>query len=415
MTKNANGTAERSRLVGGIVLVIVALVLFSGWMLRRGPVNVRAERVTRQQIANIISTNGKIEPVSNFEAHAVAPAMVKRVLVKEGDQVKPGQLLIQLDDADARAQAAKARAELRGAEADLHAIQSGGTQEELLTNRSELIKAQAERDEAQRNLQATKHLQQSGAASPAEVQEAQNRLTKAEAQVQLLQSRQTGRFSSQDLAKVRAAADQARAAYSAAEELLKNANVRAPFAGTVYQLPVKPGAYVAPGSLLVQMANLDKLQVRAFVDEPEIGRLAKGQEVEISWDAIPGHVWHGTLTRVPTVVTTLGTRSVGEITSEIPNNDRRLLPNVNANVSIITARHDNALTVSRESVHDLDGKRYVYQILKNRLTPQEVETGISSLTRVELLKGVTEGAEIARGAANAQPLRSGMDVKVVQR
>ncbi len=415
MTKNANGTAERSRLVGGIVLVIVALVLFSGWMLRRGPVNVRAERVTRQQIANIISTNGKIEPVSNFEAHAVAPAMVKRVLVKEGDQIKPGQLLIQLDDADARAQAAKARAELRGAEADLHAIQSGGTQEELLTNRSELIKAQAERDEAQRNLQATKHLQQSGAASPAEVQEAQNRLTKAEAQVQLLQSRQTGRFSSQDLAKVQAAADQARAAYSAAEELLKNANVRAPFAGTVYQLPVKPGAYVAPGSLLVQMANLDKLQVRAFVDEPEIGRLAKGQEVEISWDAIPGHVWHGTLTRVPTVVTTLGTRSVGEITSEIPNNDRRLLPNVNANVSIITARHDNALTVSRESVHDLDGKRYVYQILKNRLTPQEVETGISSLTRVELLKGVTEGAEIARGAANAQPLRSGMDVKVVQR
>ena len=302
MTKNANGTAERSRLVGGIVLVIVALVLFSGWMLRRGPVNVRAEKVTRQQIANIISTNGKIEPVSNFEAHAVAPAMVKRVLVKEGDQVKPGQLLIQLDDADARAQAAKARAELRGAEADLHAIQSGGTQEELLTNRSELIKAQAERDEAQRNLQATKRLQQSGAASPAEVQEAQNRLTNAEAQAQLLQSRRTGRFSSQDLAKVQANAEQARAAYAAAEELLKSANVRAPFAGTVYQLPVKTGSYVAPGALLVQMANLDKLQVRAFVDEPEIGRLSKGQEVEISWDAMPGHVWHATLTRVPTVV-----------------------------------------------------------------------------------------------------------------
>jgi len=415
MTKNANGTAERSRLVGGIVLVIVALVLFSGWMLRRGPVNVRAEKVARQQIANIISTNGKIEPVSNFEAHAAAPATVKRVLVKEGDQVKPGQLLVQLDDADARAQAAKARAELRGAEADLHAIQSGGTQEELLTNRSELIKAQAERDEALRNLQATKRLQQSGAASPAEVQEAQNRLTKAEAQVQMLQSRQTGRFSSQDLAKVQAAADQARAAYEAADELLKNANVRAPFAGTVYQLPVKAGSYVSPGSLLVQMANLDKLQVRAFVDEPEIGRLAKEQEVEISWDAIPGHVWHATLTHVPTVITTLGTRSVGEITSEIQNTDRKLLPNVNVNVSIVTARHDNALTVSRESVHDLDGKRYVYQILKNKLEQQEVETGISSLTRVELLKGVTEGADIARGATNAQPLHSGMEVKVIQR
>src|SRR5260370_30780311 len=125
MTKNGNGIAERSRLAGGIVLVIGALILFAGWMAGRGPINVRAERVTRQQIANIISTNGKIEPVSNFEAHAAASAVVKRVLVKEGDQVKPGQLLIQLDDAEARAQAAKARAELRVAEDELQTIQIG--------------------------------------------------------------------------------------------------------------------------------------------------------------------------------------------------------------------------------------------------------------------------------------------------
>jgi HlyD family secretion protein len=413
--KNSNGTPERGRLIGGIVIAVLVLVLVPLWMLRRGPVQVRAEKVVRQEIASIISTNGKIEPVANFEAHAAAPATVRRVLVQQGDRVRQGQLLLQLDDAEARSQAAKARAQLTAAEADLHSVQSGGTQEELLTTKSELIKAQAERDEAQRHLQATKRLQQNGAASPAEVQEAQGRLTKAEAQVQLLQSRQTGRFSAPEIAKVQSAADQARAAYAAAQELLANTNIRAIFAGTVYQLPVKTGSYVDSGALLVQMADLDKLQVRAFVDEPEIGRLARGQKVNITWDAVPGHIWEGSLTRVPTVVTTLGTRSVGEITCEIPNSDRRLLPNVNVNVNIIVARHDNALTVSRESVHDMDGKRYVFEVVDGKLHMLEVETGLYSLTRVEVVKGITPGMDVVRGAVNAQPLQDGMAVKVVQR
>ncbi len=76
---------------------------------------------------------------------------------------------------------------------------------------------------------------------------------------------------------------------------MHHSNVTAPFAGTVYQVPVKRGAYVNGGELLVQVANLEKVRVRAFVDEPEIGRLAKGQKVEIKWDAIPGRTWNGTL------------------------------------------------------------------------------------------------------------------------
>ena len=138
------------------------------------------------------------------------------------------------------------------------------------------------------------------------------------------------------------------------------------------------------GELLVQVANLEKVSVRAFVDEPEIGRLAKGQKVEIRWDAIPGRSWEGTLTRVPTSVTMVGTRTVGEITSEIDNADRKLLPNVNVNVSIISARHEKALTVSREAVHDVEGKRYIYTIADEKIESQEVQTGLSSLTRVEV-------------------------------
>ncbi|MGZ4829950.1 MAG: efflux RND transporter periplasmic adaptor subunit [Candidatus Angelobacter sp.] len=413
MAKQRPSNGKRVAVV--VILLVAAVLLFTGINRRRTGTPVRAEKVVRQEIASVISTNGKIEPINSFEAHAPAPATVNKVLVAEGDRVKVGQLLVQLDDAEARSQAARALAQLRSAEAALSGIKAGGTQEEVLTSRADLTKAQAERDEAQRNLQAIQKLRQNGAASPAEVEAAQNRQKKADADVQLLQAKLSGRFSSPEVAKVEASAAEARAAYAAAQELLHHSNVTAPFAGTVYQLPVKPGSYVNGGDLLVQVANLEKVRVRAFVDEPEIGRLAKGQKVEVKWDATPGRTWDGTLTRVPTSVTMVGTRTVGEITSEIDNSDRKLLPNVNVNVSIIAARHDNALTVSREAVHDVDGKRYIYRIEDEKILAQEVQTGLSSLTRVEVLKGIPEGAVIALGAINAQPLRNGMDIKVVER
>ena len=413
--QSQNNGRDRKRLVVIVVLVLAAVLLFTGINRRRAGTAVRAEKVVRQEIASVISTNGKIEPINSFEAHAPAPATVKKVLVSEGDHVKAGQLLVQLDDADARAQAARALAQLRSAEAALHAIKAGGTQEEVLTTRSDLTKAQAEQDDARRNLQAIQKLRQNGAASPAEVEAAENRVKKAEADVQLLQAKMSGRFSSPEVAKVEASAAEARAAYAAAEELLHHSNVTAPFAGTVYQVPVKRGSYVNGGDLLVQVANLEKVRVRAFVDEPEIGRLAKGEQVEVKWDATPGRTWEGALTRVPTSVTMVGTRTVGEITCEIDNSDRKLLPNVNVNVSIVASRHDGALTVSREAVHDFDGKRYVYKIVDEKIQAQEVQTGLSSLTRVEVIKGIPEGAVIALGATNAQPLRNGMDVKVIER
>jgi HlyD family secretion protein len=411
--KSANN--GRRPVIVVVSLVILAVLIFTGINRRRVVTPVRAEKVARQEIASIISTNGKIEPINSFEAHAPAPGTVNKVLVAEGDHVKVGQLLVKLDDAEARSQAAHALAQLRAAEAALSGIKAGGTQEELLTSRADLTKAQAEQAEAQRNLKAIQKLQQSGGASPAELEAAQSRAKKADADVQLLQAKVNRRYSSPEVARVEASAAEARAAYAAAQELLHHSNVTAPFAGTVYQLPVRPGVYVNGGDLLVQVANLEKVRVRAFVDEPEIGRLAKGQKVEIKWDAIPGRTWDGTLTRVPTSVTMVGTRTVGEITSEIDNTDRKLLPNVNVNVSIISARHDNALTVSREAVHDVEGKRYVYKIEDEKLFAQEVQTGLSSLTRVEVLKGIPEGAVIALGAINAQPLRNGMDIKVVER
>lgn len=405
-----------SRKVWSIVIVAAALAALVAILASsRGEVEVRAEHARRETIINTIQTNGKIEPVENFEAHAPAATTVKKVLVLQGDQVKKGQLLLQLDDAQLRAQAAKALTQLRAAEADLTAVRGGGTHQQVLATQAELVKARTQFDSTQRNLEALRRLEQTGAASPAEVTAAENQLKSAQAQLELADQELKARFSNPEVERVIAQKAEAQAAYDAARDLLGDSNVVAPRDGMVYSLPVRQGQFVNTGDLLLQVADLATVQVRAFVDEPDIGRLARGQQVTIMWDAVPGRPWHGTVTRVPTTVTVLGTRTVGEITCRVDNADLRLLPNINVNVTVMTAKNDNALTVSREAMHQEDSRHFVFQIVNGELKRRDVDTSISNLTRIEITRGLEDGAEVALGAINNAPLKPNMRVQVMQR
>jgi HlyD family secretion protein len=303
---------------------------------------------------------------------------------------------------------------LKAAEADLTAVRGGGTHEEVLTTQANLTKAQAEHDAAQRNLDAVRRLQQSGSASAGEVTEAENRLQRSNVELQLLQQRKTGRYSSPEIARVQAQASEARAAYDAAKDLLAKANITAPRAGTVYSLPIRQGSFVNVGDLIVQVADLTKMQVRAFVDEPEIGKLAQNQRATITWDAVPGRSWEGVITRVPSTVVQRGTRNVGEVVAAVDNKDLKLLPNVNVNVLVTTEKADNALTISREAVLQNEGRRYVFAINGDKLHRRDVETGIANLSRIQIIKGIDEGTRVALGSANQQALYDGAPVKTVQ-
>ena len=402
----------RNRWLAAALGIVVAVVLLGSFVTRRDDsVPVRAAFVERGTIRSVVSTNGRVEPLQNLEAPV--PATVKRVLVKEGDQVKKGQLLLQLDDADARTQAARAVAQLKAAQADVNAIQRGGSQEEVLTLDAQLIKARTERDAAARNLDALRRLQQKGAASVGEVKQAEAKLQSAEADLQLLQQKQKERYSGPEIAKFAAQKSQAQAAYDAAQEVLQKSNVRAPFDGIVYWLPVRQGVYVQAGDLLLQEADLSKVLVRAFVDEPDLGRLAPGQKIEVTWDAVPGRVWYGSVNGIPSTVKLRGTRNVGETTCIVENKDFKLLPNVNVGVTIVTAEEQGVVMVPREAVRLDDSKPYVFQIVDNELRRRDVETSVSNLTQVEITKGIPEKAVVAVGSINAKPLREGLPVKVV--
>jgi len=414
VNNNSNGrpATKRGRLwiAVGVVAALAVIPVFT----RPGPLKVRTTTVERGPIRSLISTNGKVEPIENFEAHAPIATTVKRLLVHEGDHVHKGQLLLQLDDADLRSQAARAQAQMKAAQADQADLSSGGTREETLTLDTQLIKARNVLADAQRNLDSLRRLQQQGAASAGEVKQAEDAVQRDQADATLLEQKQKDRYSQPEVAKVQAQGAEAQAAYQAAEDALQKSSVRAPFDGIVYTLPVKQGAYVQTGDLLLQEGNLSKMLVRTFVDEPDIGRLAAGQKIEVTWDALPSRIWTGTVSTIPATVKLRGARNVGEVTCTVDNEDRRLLPNVNVGVTIITAEHSDVLTLQREAVRMDDTKPYVYEVVGDKLVRREVEVSLQNLTRVEITGGLPDHAIVALSSVDAKPLTDGARVKVVQ-
>jgi HlyD family secretion protein len=412
MANNNVSFVTRHRWIVATIAVAAAVVLFAS--LSRDPaVPVRAVTAQRGTIRSVVSTNGKVEPLQNFEAHAPTGTTVKKLFVREGEHVKKGQLLVQLNDAKARSQAAQAKAQVLAADADFSGIQSGGNREEVLTLESQIVKARTDSETAQRNLDALRRLREQNAASPGEVKNAEDQLKRANADLNLLLQRQKNRYSKPEITRVEAQKSEAQAAFLAADDLLSQLNIRAPFDGIVYSLPVLPGAYLNPGDLVLQEADLSKVRVRAFVDEPDIGRLAPGERIDVTWDAMPERTWKGAVSVIPAVIKLHGTRNVGETTCVVDNSDFKLLPNINVGVTIISVEHRDVLTVPREAIRLDDSKPYIYQIVNNELQRRYVQTSISNLTQVEVTAGLPENAVVALGATNSKPLHNGSVVKVV--
>jgi HlyD family secretion protein len=413
MAETLNGKAKPI-ILWTLAAILLIIVFFAVRRLTREELPLRVATATMGDLITTDSTNGKVEPQPpNFAAHAPAPSTVKQLYVKAGDLVPKGKLLVSLDDADAIARSAGALATLRGAQASYQSTEQGGTQEERNSLVGELAKAQMDRDQAERDLGTLKKLVAQGAAAPGEVASAQQKLDAANSALSTLQKKQTGRYSPADMTHSRADLEQAQAAYAAASTVVARSNVRAPFAGTVYSLPVSQSEYVEQGALLLQMADLTKLQVRAYFDEPELGALHAGQPATIVWDALPDREWHGRILRMPsTIINYQNTRNVGEVLLSVDDADGKLLPNTNVKVTVTEQRLDNVLTIPREALHSEAGKNYVYLLHGKVLRRQPVAVGARNLTQVQVVSGLAENATVALSTTNGEQLAEGVPVHI---
>jgi HlyD family secretion protein len=391
------------------VLVLVFVVVRSS---TRDTLEIRVAPVTRQNLISSVPTTGKVEPIDEFQAYAPAPGVIAKVYVKVLQKVKVGDLLIKMDDSDAVAKLASANAALRTAEATLHDMEQGGSQEERLALTGDLSRAKLQQQNATKNLAALKQLEQKGAASASEVAAAEQQLQAANTSVQSFQMRTTQRYSPADKTRVEAQVSDARAALAAAQSSYASFNIRTPEAGTVYSIPVEPYDFVKAADPLVSVADLNKIQIHAYFDEPEIGKLAAGQAVKIAWDAKPNQTWHGHISVPPTTVIAYGTRNVGECIITVDDARGDLLPNTNVVVTVTTAQRTNALSVPREALHT-EGGDFVYRVINNKLVRTPVQVGLVNLTRAEIIGGLTEKDTVALTAINNHELSNGLPVKIV--
>jgi len=398
-------------------IVAYLLIHFSG---RQPVAKVAVVTPAREDLVAAISSNGKVEAISPSVMRAQIATFVEKVYVPEGQSVKKGQRILDLDVKDAAVQLAEARAKLLKAQDDLRQARSGGRKDDAARLSGDLAQAQAQRDRLARENEALKRLVAQQAATKEEL--AANELELARAQAELDRTsaakQEFDRQVKQDAERLALLVDQLSNAAASLEEKVRTGHITAPGDGTVYSLPVKTGNYVNVGDLLAEMADLREVRVRAFVDEPDLGALEPNQPVTITWDALPNRTWHGHTEVIPKQVVPRATRSVGELLCSVNNEKVELLPNVNVSVRIVAKERHNVLAVPRGAVQIQGGNRFVFVVKDNGLSVTQkklekrlVVVGIASATSFEILSGLQEGEVVALpGDAD---LKDGMPVQVV--
>lgn len=412
MAKERRQLDRRWVWLGSAVLLIA--VFFMARSLLRERLPVRVATVSRQDLVKTIPTNGRVEPEVNYEYHAPISATVKALDVQAGDRVAAGKLLIELDDVEARARVATADSGVKSAEAGVEAATHNGTQAEQQMAAADVARTKLDRDQAQRDLDALVQLNKTGAASANEVDAARTRLASADGALHAAQQSATGRYSTSEIARAQAALSDAEQNLTAAKEIESRLEYRAPIAGTVYTVNTGKTEFVQEGGLLLQMADLHHMRVRAYFDEPEIGQLKIGQKIVIRWDAKQDEAWNGHIVRLPANVIHLESRNVGEVLVALDNPDGDLLPDTNVTATVTTFSQSNALSVPREALHYEAGQQFVYRVSGDRLERVPVKIGMLTMTQVQVVSGVNEGDVVATGTLSDQRLQTDVPIRIVQ-
>jgi len=371
---------------------------------------VPVTRAERQRLESVLSTNGKAEPVEWALARAEREGLVAEISVKAGQSVQKGAVLVTLDAREARAELASAEARIEQARAEIAGLQQGGRGVELAEIESGLRRAREDAAEAKREIATLERLVQANAAPRQELIPQQQKLTAAELQIRAWEERRGRLVDRSSLAAAQARLKEVQASAENAKRKIELAVVRAPIAGVAYQVDARRGGWLSPGAEVAAIGQISKLKVMVYVDEPELGRVKVGLPVRITWDAYPDQSWQGRVDRLPTRVVALNTRQVGEVVCQIDNPNLVLLPGTNVNAFIQASVVESALTIPKEAVRRERDQVGVYVLEGEMVRWKPLRLGVSSVTRVEVLDGLKEGATVV--LPSDLVLKEGLRVRV---
>ena len=400
-----------------ILLALLALLVAGGIgylvVHRNAPPELPYAEVKMETLVDMLATNGKVEPFEWVSVRAERPGKLLRLLVERGKTVQAGATVATQDSAEMQGAISTADAKLKQAQAEREALDVNGRPAELAQIDAAVRKSTLDLENARKELTSLQRLEARNAIPRYEVTKAAEAVAAIETEISSLSAR---RRSFGSLPADKKAADsrieEARSVIEQARQKAGQGVLLSPISGTVYQVDPKPGAYLNPGDLVANIGRLDKLRVSIYVDEPELGRVAKGMPVTITWDAIPGKEWKGSVDRLPQQIVPLQSRQVGEIVVVVDNPDGDLVPGSNINAFIRSRVAENALTVPKECIRKEGDVSGVYVFEGNNLRWHPVKVGVSNITRAQVLDGVKANDRVAN--AVDKPLKDGMPAVAIK-
>ena len=396
-----------------LAIVLLGATAMMVWIYTKktAPPEVDFAKVARETMVSTLATNGKVEPIEWLPARAERSGVITRVLVARGQQVRKGAALVELDTRIPSAELSRATSAIDEAQTQEKVLNQGGRVLERQQVEADLARARLDLEAAQKQYQALERLVAKQAAPRADLDNARQLADQLRLRIQALEAHRAALVTGPDKEIAKAKLQQAEQSASIARTNLDLSIIRAPMDGLVYEFDLRRGSFVNPGDLIAKVGKIDRVRVTVYVDEPDLGKVRKGEQVTITWEEAHGRQWKGEVDKLPTQVVPLGTRQVGEVGCVIENPARDLLPNANIDASIQATVVQNALTLPKETIRRQGSETGVLLLQGDRVVWRKVSLGVSSYTKSAVLSGLAEGDAVA--LPTEKPIKSGSKVEAV--
>jgi HlyD family secretion protein len=379
-------------------LVLIAAALGFYWLGDSSkPPQLQLAKAVRRDIKMAINTNGIIEPVNRTQIYSPIDGFVKTIRVGEGAEIIEGQILIGLEAQQIRADLAGAKVSLLEARRETQMILADPPKEEVSAVNASIKENSLKLDQRAKDLQIEESLLAKRAASQEAVDKLRNEKARLQLQLENLKEKKQDlytRYSEKEKELAQSKVSELTKQVELLEQQLQSESISAPASGLLFSLAIKSGTYVSRGQLLAEIYKPGNVRLRAYVDEPDLGRIQKGQPVLIEWNGMPDRQWIGTVEKPAEQVIALNNRSVGYVLCSIADQPKELIPNLNVQVEITTALKTNALLIPKSAVFNQDGKPVVFLSEGIKSIVKPVEYGLFNSKEIEILTGIKEGDSV---------------------
>ena len=407
MTQNDHAISLR-RWIKRSLLIALALAV-AGFLLRDLILGkaVETHQATRSDLVQTVVASGRIMTPQRASVGAVITGRVVRIPVQEGQSVKRGDVLIELDDEDERAAVAQSRGAVAQAEARIRQLREVG----LPAAEQALVQTQANLTQARQQFERAKELKAKGFVSQAALDDAQRNLDVAESQLSSAKLQvATNRPAGSDFAVAQTSLAQARANLGVAQAKLDQTVIRAPVDGTLIARNVEPGNVAQPGKELMVLAPAGETQVVVQIDEKNLAQLKLGQQALASADAFPKERFAAELVYINPGIDAL--RGSVEVKLRVPKPPDYLRQDMTVSVDIEVARSAATVVVPADAVRDANSAQpWVLAVDGWRAQRRAVKLGLKGDGRIEVLEGVAPGDRLI--SASQAMVGSGQRVRAV--